>query len=513
MEESIKMKKISNLDDLQKIIKKFKKKGKKIVQCHGVFDLLHLGHIKHFEKAKNFGDILIVTVTPDEYVKKGPNRPVFSLRQRMESLSALEVVDYVAPNKWDNAEKAIKIVKPNVYCKGPDYKDNKSDLTRKIYLEIKAVKSVGGRIEYTDKKDIFSSSKIINESVSNFSTSQKNLIYKIKKKFSFEKIQKIIESFNKLKILVIGETIIDQYFFCEAMGKSGKEPVLVLRDLKMETYPGGSAAIARHLSPFCKSISLLSMLGEKKEFEGYLKKTLPKNIKFDFIYKSGSPTILKKRFVEQINKRKILGVYNLNDQLLSKKNEEEFSKKLDKHLKKYDLIILTDYGHGLISQKSANKICNSKKFLSVCAQVNSSNIGYHTISKYKNSQSVVINETELRHEMRDKNQPIKLLMSSLCKKYKIKNLIVTRGSQGVILFSTKDKKYYEAPAFTDRVTDKVGTGDAMMAIISLCLKMNFDKNLTLLISSLAAAQSVETIGNKNSIEKNLIYKSLQYLLK
>ena len=236
-------------------------------------------------------------------------------------------------------------------------------------------------------------------------------------------------------------------------------------------------------------------------------------VRFDFIYKSGSPTILKKRFVEQINKRKILGVYNLNDQLLSKKNEEEFSKKLDKHLKKYDLIILTDYGHGLISQKSANKICNSKKFLSVCAQVNSSNIGYHTISKYKNSQSVVINETELRHEMRDKNQPIKLLMSSLCKKYKIKNLIVTRGSQGVILFSTKDKKYYEAPAFTDRVTDKVGTGDAMMAIISLCLKMNFDKNLTLLISSLAAAQSVETIGNKNSIEKNLIYKSLQYLLK
>ena len=150
------------------------------MQCHGVFDLLHLGHIKHFENAKNFGDILIVTVTPDEYVKKGPNRPVFSLRQRMESLSALEAVDYVVANKWDNAEKAIKIVRPNVYCKGPDYKNNKSDLTKKIFLEIKAVKSVGGRIEYTDKR-YFSSSKIINETVSNFSSSQKILIEKIKK--------------------------------------------------------------------------------------------------------------------------------------------------------------------------------------------------------------------------------------------------------------------------------------------------------------------------------------------
>ena len=103
----------------------------------------------------------------------------------MESLSALEAVDYVVANKWDNAEKAIKIVRPNVYCKGPDYKNNKSDLTKKIFLEIKAVKSVGGRIEYTDKKDIFSSSKIINETVSNFSSSQKILIEKIKKKLYF----------------------------------------------------------------------------------------------------------------------------------------------------------------------------------------------------------------------------------------------------------------------------------------------------------------------------------------
>ncbi len=507
------MTKILNLEDLPKIIKKFKNKGKKIVQCHGVFDLLHLGHIKHFENAKNFGDILIVTVTPDEYVKKGPNIPVFSLRQRMESLSALEAVDYVVANKWDNAEKAIKIVRPNVYCKGPDYKNNKSDLTKKIFLEIKAVKSVGGRIEYTDKKDIFSSSKIINETVSNFSSSQKILIEKIKKNYTFEQIHKMIESFNKLKVLVIGETIIDQYYFCEAMGKSGKEPVLVLRDINMEQYAGGSAAIARHLSSFCKSVTLLSMLGEKREFESYLKKNLPKNIKYDFIYKKGSPTIIKKRFVEDLNKRKVLGVYNLNDDLLSKKNETEFNKKLNNHLKKYDLIVLTDYGHGFISEKSAKKICNSKDFISICAQVNASNIGYHTMEKYKKVQCVVINETELRHEMRSKDLPIKSLMIKLSKKFKIKNLIVTRGSQGAILYNSTKKKYFFSPAFATQITDKVGTGDAMMSLLSLCLKNNFDQNLALLISSLAAAQSVETIGNKNPINKGQILKSIKYLLK
>lgn len=507
------MTKILNLEDLPKIIKKLKKKGKKIVQCHGVFDLLHLGHIKHFEKAKSFGDIVIVTVTPDQFVKKGPNRPVFNINQRVESLAALQNIDYVCINKWESAEKLIKLLRPNVYCKGPDYKNNKNDITNKILLETKAVKSVGGKVVYTDEQDVFSSSKILNQTSAHINESQKLLIEKIKNKYDFASIKKEIDKFKNAKVLVIGETIIDQYFFCEAMGKSGKEPVLVLRDINMEQYPGGSAAIARHLSSFCKSVTLLSMIGEKGEFEGYLRKNLPKNIKYDFIYKKGSPTILKKRFVEQVNKRKVLGVYNLNDDLLDKKNEAEFAKKLDKHLNNYDLIVLTDYGHGLISEKSARKICNSKIFLSVSAQVNASNVGYHTINKYKNSQCVIINETELRHEMRSKNLPIKTLMFSLCKKYKIKNLIVTSGSQGAILFHFKEKKYYHSPAFADKVTDKVGTGDAMMSILSLCLKFNLDKHLTLLISSLAAAQSIETIGNKSSIDKNLIYKSLQYLLK
>ena len=167
------------------------------------------------------------------------------------------------------------------------------------------------------------------------------------------------ESFNKLKVLVIGETI-DQYYFCEAMGKSGRT-CFVLRDINMEQYAGGSAAIARHLSSFCKSVTLLSMLGEKREFESYLKKNLPKNIKYDFIYKKGSPTIIKKRFVEDLNKRKVLGVYNLNDDLLSKKNETEFNKKLNNHLKKYDLIVLTDYDTVLF-QKNLPKRFVIKRF-------------------------------------------------------------------------------------------------------------------------------------------------------
>ena len=155
-------KKIISFEKLKLIIAKKKALGKKIVHCHGVFDLLHIGHIKHFREAKSLGDILIVTVTPDKYVQKGYDRPAFNLDTRLESLAELSIIDYVVANKWLTAIKAIKIIAPDTYCKGPDYRDTRSDITGKIKEEAKAVKLKGGRIHFTT--DIsFSSSKLVNK--------------------------------------------------------------------------------------------------------------------------------------------------------------------------------------------------------------------------------------------------------------------------------------------------------------------------------------------------------------
>ena len=116
------MKKIISVETLAKAISKLKAKGKKVVLCHGVFDLLHIGHIKHVKEAKKLGDVLVATVTQDKYVNKGPNRPIFSLNTRMESIAALKDIDYVDPNIFSNAIQLIKMLKPDIYCKGKDYK-------------------------------------------------------------------------------------------------------------------------------------------------------------------------------------------------------------------------------------------------------------------------------------------------------------------------------------------------------------------------------------------------------
>ena len=426
--------KIKKLEELAIIIADLKQKDKKIVHCHGVFDLLHIGHIKHFEEAKTFGDVLVVSITPDQFVNKGPGRPAFSTSLRLESLSALESVDYVVANKWPTAEEIIKILQPNIYCKGPDYKDHSKDISGKITDEEAAVKFVGGKISYTD--DItFSSSSLLNKFGDLYSKEQELFIRKIVEKHSFESINLKLEEIKKLKVLIIGETIIDQYVFCEALGKSGKEPVLVLRDLETQEYLGGALAIARHLNEFCDTVSVLSFLGENNEYKSFIEDGIEENIQLNFLTKSNSPTIIKRRFVDNVDRKKILGVYSINDSSLTKREENKFIESFDRLVKKHDLVIISDYGHGIITPKIANYISETDKFFSLNAQVNAANIGTHNIRKYHDINCLIINANELRHEMRQREGDLNKMAMNLKKMINASYITVTQGKDGAFLLN------------------------------------------------------------------------------
>ena len=153
--------KIIDLYELSDRIKELKAQGKRIVHCHGCFDLMHPGHIKHFQAAKNMGDLLLVTLTPDKYVDKGPERPVFNENLRAESIAALECVDYVAVNKWPTAEQTLRLLKPNYYVKGQEF-EYLEDKTGKIQMEDEIVKEIGSEMRFTHEI-VFSSTELINK--------------------------------------------------------------------------------------------------------------------------------------------------------------------------------------------------------------------------------------------------------------------------------------------------------------------------------------------------------------
>ncbi len=506
---------ILDSDQLIKQVRKIRKKNKKIVLCHGVFDLLHLGHLNYFSAAKKMGDILFVSTTDDEFINKGPGRPVYKNFERMKLLESIEMIDYVILSKSITPEKIINIVKPDIYAKGQDYKNNNNDITLNILREKKLVKKNGGKTIYTNEETM-SSSEIINKNfIKELDPEIDRFKEEVNKNFSYNKLSENIEKFKKLKVLVIGETIIDNYVFCEAIGKSGKEPHLVLKEQYSKEYMGGVIAIAKHLETFCKKITVISCLGnEHKKYQAKLNKYFDKNVSFKYIEKINTPTIIKKRYVDYLSNNKLFGAYSFNDRELNFSENKKFEKIIIKNIKNHDVILVSDYGHGLINNKIANKLCGqnpNKIFLN--AQLNAANYGHHTLLKYKKFNSLIINESELRHEMRDRYSKIENLIKLFSGRINLNSILLTRGSRGCILYKKKSNNFFYCPALAKNVVDKVGGGDAMLSIAALGLKNNLNPLEILLNSSIAASVVVESLGNSRSVKKRDLLKSIQYFCK
>ena len=502
--------KIFSLNNLSKIIKSKKKQGQRIVLCHGAYDLIHYGHISHFKKAKEFGDILVVTITTDKYINKGPNRPYFNQDIRKKFLASIEEIDYVSEVNSPSAIEAIKQIKPNFYCKGQEYKNIRKDITKKIQDEIKHVKQNNGKIIYTNEVT-FSSSRILNDLELLLDQKQLREVKNIKKNYNFKKISEKIHNLKKLKVLVIGEFIIDKYTYCESLGKSGKDPIMMFKKNETVTLIGGSGAIANNISQFCKNVKIITYLGRSNNYEKFIKKNLDKNIKKNFLYMN-VPTIQKEKYIDRDSGNKIVGFYNFDDSLIDKNSQIKLKKFLNKSLSSYDLVVVADYGHGLINDEIANIISKKSKFLVVNSQINAANIFHHNLNMFRKTECTIINEGELRHEMRDKHTEIDILIKKLSKIINTKYIVVTRGSQGSKLFDVKKNEIINSAAYSTKVVDKIGTGDTLMAIFAILLKSTNDPELSLFISSIAASHNVQSIGNSIKISPNLILKTLQHLI-
>ena len=504
-------KKYIEFKNLKKIKQQHTKK--KIILCHGVFDLLHVGHINYFKEAKNLGDILIVSVTSDKFVNKGPGRPAFTIINRIKFLQEINCINYVCVSSSKTAENIILNLKPNFYCKGEDYSSNQIKFDENLKKEITAVKSFGGKFKVI-KQPSFSSSKIINDnSYQNLDLKSKKFIEEIRKKYSSSQIHDEVIKISDKKILIIGETIVDNYITTDAVGKSGKEPVMVVKKKKQIKFLGGVGYIANLCSSFAKETKIISFLGEKEEEKNFVIKNLDKKVKHDFLFKKNSPTIIKTRYLDDYRKSKILGVYDLNDDLISKKEENNFSNILKKNIKKYDIIVVADYGHGIITKKIRKIINGSSKKLFLNTQINSFNRGYHTVYKYKKINSLIINESELRYELKDKHSTILNLAKKLKKKISVDNIIVTKGKFGSILVNCKNWSSILCPAFSENTIDTVGAGDTFFALSALCIGSKIDSKLALLIGSLAASFSTNQIGNLSAFNFKILDKQLNHILK
>ncbi|MCC7204265.1 MAG: adenylyltransferase/cytidyltransferase family protein [Phycisphaeraceae bacterium] len=486
------------------------RQGRRVVHCHGVFDLLHVGHIKHLQQARELGDLLVVTITPDRFVNKGPSRPAFPERLRAEALAALACVDYVAVNHWPRATETIQALRPDVFVKGGEFKELK-DHNGAVAEEERAVRAVGGVMAFTDGIT-FSSSTLINQHLSTFPPEVQEYLRGFGRRHPIDGVLNYLQSPGVSRVVVVGEAIIDEYHYCDAIGKSSKEPMLAVRQQSVETFAGGTLAVANHFAPFCERVDLVAAMGKACPRQGWARERLMPQVLAHFVETAGAPTIVKRRFVDRYFFQKLFAVYEMNDAPLSGGAEDELVASLEQVIPGADMVVVVDYGHGLLTPRAIDVICQRSKLLVVNAQSNAGNQGYHSIGRYPRADWACLAENEIRLEARDRYGDLQPMAEHLADRLEAQGVIVTRGSKGSLLFGRSDG-FVEVPAVAGQVKDRMGAGDTLLAVASLCLAAGAPLEVVGLLGNAAGAEAVATIGHQRTIEKGALLKHVECLLK
>ena len=506
--------KILPFDTASAVIDAERGSGKIIVQCHGTFDLVHPGHVYHLQEARALGDVLVITVTAQEFVNKGPGRPYFNDQLRAHTLAALSCVDYVIVVPFPAAVEAIRCVRPDVYCKGREYEDQESDVTGNIADDVRVVREVGGVIKYVGSV-VFSSTRLLNNHFDHLVSPVKAFCAALAKRFNPSAFREAVESFQNLRVLVVGDTILDRYSYVNVQGLTSKNRIISGRFLKEETHTGGALAAFRHVKQFTGSAKFLSLVGTEPWMDPLLAEHVSPEEDL-VIREPGFTTIVKQRFVEPLSDgkemSKLFSVNFIDAGPLPQSVRDKALKILRSEIKKADAVLLLDFGHGLMQRELRDVVQEESKFLALNCQTNSNNHGFNIISRqYQRANAVTLDTQELMlssgHRYLDHPVELNDLREHLGAKY----AWLTRGPAQTIGLRCDDPPCY-CPALEADVTDTIGAGDAFYSMASLCAARDLPIELGTFIGQLAGAQAVKIVGNERPISKAVLLKSGMSLL-
>lgn len=514
--------KVQPLEQLAALIAEHKAAGRVVVHCHGVFDLLHIGHIKYLEAAARMGDVLVVTLTADEHVNKGPNRPAFPQPLRAEALAALGCVDHVAINRWPTAVETIQLLRPNIYVKGSEYREADQDVTGAIVKERDAVEAVGGQLAFTDEIT-FSSSNLLNRHMPALPEEVRLYLEGFTNRHSIDQVLGTLDAVRDMKVLIVGETIIDEYQYCEAIGKSSKEPTLVVKAGTNERFAGGILAVANHVAAFCGQVTLLTQIGDRNSHEGFIRQRLHHGLNAHLLTRRDSPTIVKRRYIDGYFFSKLLEIYEINDGALHPDDDAVLCDRITELAPQHDLVIVADFGHSMISAQAVDAITEHSQFLALNTQANAGNMGYHTLSKYPRAELICVAENEMRLEARDRRGDLHDMVTTAARQRGCEHLFVTRGKRGCLGYTTPkgpgrragdETPFTEVPAVASKIVDRVGAGDTFLSLVApLIASGKVPVEVAGFLGNVAGAEAVATVGHSRYLDRKSLMKHVQTLLK
>jgi bifunctional ADP-heptose synthase (sugar kinase/adenylyltransferase) len=456
-------------------------------------------------------DVLVVSITADQFVNKGPGRPAFTESLRVESLAALEVVDFVMVTPDATALPAIAVIQPHVYVKGGDYSDQTADVTGNIRRERELVENLGGRLVHTDEI-VFSSSELINRYLPQHSDAASEWLSMIRDQFSIEEVQSWLDRISELRVLTVGEAIIDVYTECEALGKASKDPVLCFSRGPSVAHAGGILAVAAHSSGLGAVTTVVTGINHASKDEDLIRTLSERGIKMQTVNIAPRPTIRKERLIDSRTGARVLEIYDMDESPLPADVEQDFIGRFRDAAVNADVVIVADYGHGLLSDTSIQALAELPIFLAVNTQVNAGNMGFNTVSRYPRADFVTLNGSEARLEVRRRHVDLGTFIPSLQSKLGAEGVLVTLGGAGLDLYSS-DGSLSHAHALAPFVRDRDGAGDAVLTITALLTALKAPPLLVGFLGNLVGAWAVSFLGNEQSIDRATLSKAILSTLK
>lgn len=500
--------KIKSAEDIAAAIGK-PPREKKVIMCHGTFDIVHPGHIRHLLYAKSKGDILVASLTADAHIAKANFRPFVPQELRAFNLSALEVVDYVVIDEDPTPLKNIAIIQPDYFAKGYEYA--KEGLHPRTAEEKTVVESYGGEIIFTPGDIVYSSSNIIETEPPAIATEKLMAILEAER-LTFSDLRDALDKLRGIKVHVIGDTIVDSYTRCSMIGGMTKTPTMSVRFEEKQDFVGGAGIVAKHLQAAGADVTFSTVLG-KDSFADFVQKDLAKaGVNCDPIIDTTRPTT---------NKNVIIGGgYHLLkvDTVDNRSISERIIKRLTQRIKSVqaDIVVFSDFRHGVFNRDTIPPLTQAipdKVFRVADSQVASR---WGNILEFQGFDLITPNEREARFALGDQDSVVRPLGLELYRQAKCKTLILKLGERGLMTFRSVPQKYEDVRAFfaidtfAENVVDAVGSGDALLAYASLSLFATKSPVIASVLGAMAAAVECEHDGNIPVGRKDILGKLERY---
>jgi rfaE bifunctional protein nucleotidyltransferase chain/domain len=476
--------------------------GRRVVHCHGCFDIVHPGHIRHLKQARGLGDLLLVSITGDEEVRKGTGRPLIPEELRAENLAALDCVDWVYIERRPTAGDLLEEVRPDVYVKGREYETNNDPRFR---AERETVERHGGRVVFSSGDVVFSSTALIGALERSADPFQARLSQLLgREELEGPALFSLIAAFRGQRVVVVGDTILDTYLLCDRPEVAGESPVLTLRPIERRQYDGGAAIIARHLSALGARPVLVTALPRDGQGESIRRRLVEDGVEVRALETDG-PICEKQRFL--VGTQKVMKVDLVDPVVLDASQQDSLVDLVgDAAAGGCEGAVVADFAQGLFTAATLTRVCKTLRPRAgvMAGDVSGKRAGLRAMTMM---DVLCPSEAEVRDSYGQFDKGLPTLAWRMLEETRSKAALITMGPEGLVAFDRRSDAGLEGEAYRSRVSgehipalvpyaiDPLGCGDALIAAATLAMACGSSLLAGAFLGSLAAGAEAQRMGN------------------